>query len=61
VRTFYHPELGHFNSSADDLSDLGEPYLSAAKEQIKRQQDAPNYSLLEPIMGCEWGVDKFPG
>lgn len=30
LETFFDPELGHFNSSKSDLSDLGEPYLSAA-------------------------------
>jgi hypothetical protein len=29
---FYRHDLGWFTSRRDDLSDLGEPYLTAAKE-----------------------------
>lgn len=32
IETFWHRDHGYFNSTKRDLSDLGEPYLSAAKE-----------------------------
>ena len=60
-RAFYHPQLGRFTSSKDDLSALGGEYLEAAREELRRKMENPDYASVEPIMGCEWGAGVFPG
>jgi hypothetical protein len=39
LETFYDRNLGWFNSSRLDLSDLGSPYLEAALADRKRRED----------------------